>query len=101
MRDRGLILSKDPLPALWDYQQEDNEQSCRSQSHHANLPVHHKGHHREVSLLGVGEGLSPRASHFASSPSGQVLGKAHSALSLEDWACQGPWVQAEIIAALA
>ena len=50
--------------------------------------------------LGWGKGY-PGASHFASSPSGQVLGKAHSALSLEDWTCQGPWVQAEMIAALA
>ena len=78
MRDRGLILSSlqrfsaRPL----GLSTEDNEQNCRSQSHHANLPDHHKGHHREVSLLGVGEGLSPKANHFASSPSGQVLGKA-------------------------
>ena len=33
---------------------QDTEQSCRSQSHHANLPVHHKGHHREFCLLGGG-----------------------------------------------
>lgn len=99
MEASSCRLSKDPLTPPGIVHRQDAEQSCRSQSHHANLPVHHKGHHREVSLLGVGEGLSPRASHFASSPSGQVLGKAHSALSLEDWTYQGPWVQAEMIAA--
>lgn len=80
MRDRGLILSKDPLPALWDYQQEDNEQSCRSQSHHANLPVPQKGHHREFCPLGWGKGQPPKPAIFTSSPSGQVPGKAHAAL---------------------
>ena len=50
--------SKDPLTPPGIVHRQDAEQSCRSQSHHANLPGHHKGHHREVSLLGVGEGLS-------------------------------------------
>ena len=72
--------SKDPLTPPGIVHRQDAEQSCRSQSHHANLPVPQKGHHREFCPLGWEKGQPPKPAIFTSSPSGQVPGKAHAAL---------------------
>lgn len=80
MEASSYCPSKDPLTPPGIVHRQDAEQSCRSQSHHANLPVPHQGHHREFCPLGRGKGHPPKPVLFTSSPSGQVPDKAHTAL---------------------
>lgn len=89
------------MPPYWDVSRQDPEQAYGSQSHHANHPVPHKGHHCKPCLLGAEEdcaesGTIPQGQPLASSALGQISGgptaPAHLGERVEAW---GPWEPAE------
>ena len=89
------------MPPYWDVSRQDPEQAYGSQSHHANHPVPHKGHHCKPCLLGAEEdcaesGTIPQGQPLASSALGQISGgptaPAYLGERVEAW---GPWEPAE------
>ena len=97
---KAFSYSPTMLP-YWDVSRQDPEQAYGSQSHHANHPVPHKGHHCKPCLLGAEEdcaesGTIPQGQPLASSALGQISGgptaPAHLGERVEAW---GPWEPAE------
>lgn len=75
---KAFSYSPTMLP-YWDVSRQDPEQAYGSQSHHANHPVPHKGHHCKPCLLGAEEdcaesGTIPQGQPLASSALGQISG---------------------------